>query len=224
MMAPIFDEFYTDFIESEQLDSLLEIGFRHFGKYFFRYSHNYFQDKIVKVLPLRIRLENYRHSNSQKKIIKKNQFLQTNIIPCILNDEIHELFEIHSNRFEYGRPNSIYNFMNSEEPNNIPNQMFKVEVRNESKLLASSFLDIGKFATSSIYGMFHPDYYKYSLGIYTMLLEIEWSILNEKKFYYPGYVYTTPSFYDYKKQFYGLESFDFKTGMWFTYERNFPNE
>jgi arginine-tRNA-protein transferase len=223
-MTPIFDEFYADFIESEQLDSLLEIGFRHFGKHFFRYSHNYFQEKIVSVLPLRINLEKYKHSNSQKKIIKKNQILDTRIIPCILNDEIHELFELHSNRFEFGKPSSIFDFINIEEPSQIPNQMFLVEVRQDSKLLAGSFLDNGESATSSIYGMFHPDYYKYSLGIYTMLLEIEWSISNKKKFYYPGYAYTTPSFYDYKKQFYGLEALDFGTGTWFTYERNFPNE
>ena len=37
------------------------------------------------------------------------------------------------------------------------------------------------------------------------------------RFYYPGYAYRGPSFYDYKKNFSGLEFYDWETG-WKTYQ------
>jgi arginine-tRNA-protein transferase len=46
-----------------------------------------------------------------------------------------------------------------------------------------------------------------------MLKEIELSIAEGKEFYYQGYSYEGPSFYDYKKQFCGSEAFDW-SGKW----------
>ncbi|HNM06329.1 MAG TPA: hypothetical protein PKK05_25645, partial [Leptospiraceae bacterium] len=56
------------------------------------------------------------------------------------------------------------------------------------------------------------DLSKRSLGIYTMLLEIEYSIQMKKDYYYPGYAYVETSFYDYKKNFNGLEYLDWNKG------------
>jgi len=61
--------------------------------------------------------------------------------------------------------------------------------------------------------MFDPQITTRSLGIYTMLLTIDYAAKNGKAFYYPGYAYEGNSFYDYKKRFSALESFDWK-GNW----------
>jgi arginyl-tRNA--protein-N-Asp/Glu arginylyltransferase len=45
-----------------------------------------------------------------------------------------------------------------------------------------------------------------------MLLEIKFACENRKNFYYHGYIYEGKSFYDYKKQFRGLETSDWKGG------------
>ena len=80
-------------------------------------------------------------------------------------------------------------------------------------LLPSAIFDVGARSVSAIYGMFEPDLATRSLGIFTMLKEIEFAIENEKEFYYQGYAYDGPSFYDYKKRFRVTESFDWK-GNW----------
>jgi arginine-tRNA-protein transferase len=61
--------------------------------------------------------------------------------------------------------------------------------------------------------MFDPFVTARSLGILTMLKEIEYATMNGMKYYYPGYAYQTPSMYDYKKRFSALESYDW-SGTW----------
>ncbi|HYF38029.1 MAG TPA: GNAT family N-acetyltransferase, partial [Prosthecobacter sp.] len=81
-------------------------------------------------------------------------------------------------------------------------------------LVAVSFLDVGAQATSAVYGVFEPEYSRRSLGIYTMLREIEFSRERGCRWYYPGYATQEPSAYDYKKQLGGLEFLDWQRGQW----------
>ena len=60
--------------------------------------------------------------------------------------------------------------------------------------------------------MFHLSHAKRSLGIFTMLEAIRYSRDLGCRYYYPGYAYEEPSFYDYKKNFTGLEALDWRRG------------
>ncbi|NJL75726.1 MAG: GNAT family N-acetyltransferase [Saprospiraceae bacterium] len=71
---------------------------------------------------------------------------------------------------------------------------FECEIYDQEKLIAVSFFDLGATSISSIMGMYDPDYSDYSLGYYTMLLEIEYGQERGFEYYYPGYV--TPGFQD----------------------------
>ena len=83
-----------------------------------------------------------------------------------------------------------------------------VNVFYQNKLIACSYFDQSEKATSSIYAMFDPDFKNYRLGIYTLLLEIEYAISEGLSYAYLGYSYSISSFYDYKKGFNGLERFN----------------
>ena len=56
--------------------------------------------------------------------------------------------------------------------------------------------------------MFEPVTKDRSLGIFTMLKEIEYSIQTGCEYYYQGYAYEGESFYDYKKRFASTYVFD----------------
>jgi arginine-tRNA-protein transferase len=84
-------------------------------------------------------------------------------------------------------------------------------------LLAASFLDVGERAVSSVYAIFAPEETQRRLGIFTMLLEIEWALENKKEFFYQGYCFEEDSFYDYKKRFRGVEKFDW-IGNWESFD------
>jgi len=80
-------------------------------------------------------------------------------------------------------------------------------------LLAASFFDFGRTSVSSIYGIFDPDERTRSLGIFTMLKEIEFARETGRPLYYHGYAYEGESYYDYKKRFGAIEVFDWN-GNW----------
>jgi arginine-tRNA-protein transferase len=165
------------------------------------------EGRICRVLPLRIRLSDFSFSKSQRRIFKKNQNLQTVIRPIEITDEKENLFERHKRRFKSGVPASLYDFL-SFDAAKTPCEALEVCVYKNEKLLAASFFDVGAKAISGIYAVFEPEETSRSLGIFTMLLEIDFALANGKSFYYQGYAYEGNSFYDYKKRFRALERFD----------------
>lgn len=211
----INEEFYSYEVLPHQLDKLLAQGWRHFGTHFYRYNLGFLHGDFRFVLPLRIRLADFKYSKSKRRVLRKNQDLQTVIRPIILDNEKHALFERHKARFDHGVPKSIFSFLDIDAAN-VPCKALEFCVYDKDKLLAVSFLDIGKNSVSSIYAMFEPTVTKRSLGIYTMLLEIQYAIENNKTYYYQGYAYEGESFYDYKKQFNALEKYDW-FGNWVDY-------
>lgn len=215
---PIFinEEFQTPRVSPPQLDVLLGDGWRHFGEHFFRYNIGFYENTLRRVMPLRIRLNDFKISKSQRRVLKKNQDLQIHIRPIEITPEKENLFERHKQRFNHAVPDSLYDFL-SDEPADVPCKALEVVVYEGNKLLAASFFDVGATAVSAVYAMFDPKEFSRSLGIFTMLLTIEYASKNDKTFYYPGYAYEGNSFYDYKKRFSALEKFDWN-GNWIDFK------
>ncbi len=207
----INEYFMTRKITAETLDSLLANGWRHFGTYFFRYNINVHQGQLCKVIPLRIDLQKFTFSKSQQKIWKKNQDLDIHIQPIQINQDVLDLFEKHKTKFKENIPENIYTFL-SYHPAKVPCAAVEIGVYKADKLLAMSFLDLGKESVSSVYGMYDFEWANRSLGIYTMLLEIDFALKTNRRYYYHGYCFDMPSFYDYKKKFNGLQGFDWQGG------------
>ena len=194
------------------MDAFWANGWRHFGENFFRYNFAFYEGEIRRILPLRIRLSNFSLSKSQRRILKRNQDLQTIIRLAEITPEKKSLFKQHKRRFKRGVPNSIYDFL-SFDAARAPCEVLEVCVYAREKLLAASFFAVGEISVSSIYAMFALEESPRSLGIFTILLEIDFAQKHQKKFYYQGYAYTGNSFYDYKKRFSALEQFNWN-GQW----------
>ncbi len=202
----INEAFYADHVPPEAFDSLLADGWRHFGRHFFRYNYGVYNNELRRVLPLRIRIADFELSKSQRRTIRQNRDLQTEIGRFTITPEIEDLFHRHKQRFRSGVPDSIYDFLAREGES--PTDCHSVTVRKNGDLVATSFFDIGNESLSSIYGIFEPELAARRLGIFTMLLEIEYAREKGKSFLYHGYAYEGESFYDYKKRFNAIEVFD----------------
>jgi len=201
-------------ITPEQLDRVLARGWRHFGQIFYFYQEIREEEEdpphVFQVRPLRIRLHQFKRSKSQRRTWNRNTDLSIKVRPYQRSDELDELFELHKERFSKDIPDSLDSFLGeSDAPS--PTDTRQLEVRLDEKLIACSFLDIGKNSVSSIYAMFHPEEHRRRLGIHTMLLELQWAKENNMALYYSGYAYLEPSGYDYKKSFHGLEFYDWET-------------
>ena len=203
----INEEFYAESVTLAQLDMLLADGWRHFGTHFFRYNLGVYEDEIRRVIPLRIRVADFTHSKSQRRVLRRNADLDVQIQPIEIIDETHDLFDRHKRRFKSGVPDSIFDFVSIDAANG-PTKGLEVSVRDGDELVAASFFDVGETSISSIYGIFDPNATSRSLGIFTMLKEIEYARDSGKTLYYHGYAYEGESFYDYKKRFSAIETFD----------------
>jgi len=209
----INQEFFAESITPQQLDLLLADGWRHFGTHFFRYNFGVHEFEIRAVIPLRIRLADFRFSKSQRRVIRKNADLKLEILPVHITPEKELLFDRHKLRFKFGIPDSIYDFI-SVDP---PCETFEINASLNDRVIAASFLDIGADSVSSVYAMFEPAEASRSLGIFTLLKEIEFAREKGKEFFYLGYCYEGGSFYDYKKRFAATEMYDWQ-GNWKRFE------
>ena len=207
----INEEFGADKVLPEQMDSLWAAGWRHFGPHFFRYNVGFLRLDIRFVLPLRIRLSDFTPSKSQRRVLRRNADLEIRFGPARITNEDHRLFHRHKTRFDHSVPESIYNFI-APEPDGFPCECSEIRVFDQGELIAVSYFDVGRSAISGVYGIFEPEAKNRALGIFTMLKEIEWASETGREFYYQGYAYDGPSFYDYKKRFRSTEAFDWKGG------------
>lgn len=212
----INEQFVAEQVSAGDLDLLLARGWRHFGTEFFRYNLGFYGFDIRRVLPLRIRLSRFSLSKSQRRVLRKNADLKVIFRPIEITPAAESLFHTHKGRFLTGTPDSLYDFL-SREPAVSPCEGKEVSVYKENELVAVSYFDVGGSTLSGIYAMFEPRESTRSLGIFTMLKEIEYAIETGREFYYQGYAYEGESFYDYKKRFRGTEVFDWKEG-WETFE------
>jgi leucyl-tRNA---protein transferase len=161
---------------------------------------------------LRYGLLNFELSKSQRIIRKRNQDLTHVIRPTKIDNEKHELFFQHLVKYRTNHPDSIYDFV-SIDPKR-PFKTWELCVYKGEKLVACTFMDVTPHSISSTYAMYDLTESKRSLGIYTMILEIEYAISKRKRHYYPGYAFEKPSFYDYKKKFKNVEFFDWQNKIW----------
>lgn len=208
----INENFLADKVTPFQMDFLLAEGWRHFGQHFFRYNVGIYKQELRLVHPLRIRLDEFVLTKSKRRIRRKNADLEVVVRPASIDTQKQQLFHRHAARFEHSIPQSIFTFLD-ENPSEIPCKTLELCVFDKEQLAAVSFFDVGETSVSSIYAMFEPEFAKRSLGILTILLEIEYAIEKGKSHYYLGYAYEGESFYDYKKEFNATETFDWQ-GRW----------
>jgi arginyl-tRNA--protein-N-Asp/Glu arginylyltransferase len=235
-MTPlIFEEFTCEHAEPEQMDALWARGWRHFGTQFFRNSLHFQAGEWLTIVPLRIRLADYKLSKSQRRVLRKNADVECRVEPLEVTDELRAMFHRHKQRFTENVPENLSDFLGADriavlqetsavtfadttemvaESPSRPCETMMISCYLSSQKVAVSFLDVGLKAASSVYGIFEPEHSARSLGIFTMLKEIEYAQRRGMEFLYPGYATHEPSHYDYKKQFAALEGYDWWTEAW----------
>lgn len=222
MLMPLEYHFPDNLVSAKHLDKLLATGYFRTGNYLMRTRILFFNDELLNTLHIRIILEEHQLSKSLRKIMQKNNLQFTyQIQPMALTIEKENLYKLHRKRFKGNASMSLASFMYDNYNKHIFNT-FEINVFENNKLVAFSFFDVGVNSMASLIGIFHQDYAKYSLGIYTMLLEMEYAKSIHLKYYYPGYVAYEPSQFNYKlrlsEQF---EFYDWYSKRWISFESRY---
>jgi len=207
-MQPVKDEHFVSWQQTpEQMDALWASGWRHFGPIFYRYEQCLTPKGLRNVRPLRIAVERFKLSKSQRRILRKNSDVELRVRPAELLTDRQRLFDLHKTRFTENVPNSLEDFL-GPAPQAGPCLTVELGAFLNDRLIAASYLDIGETSVSSIYGFFDPDESRRSLGTATLIWELLLARRTGKRWHYPGYAYLEPSPYDYKKRFSPMEVFD----------------
>lgn len=188
-------------------------GWRHFGTHFFRSSLQTGDQGWLAIVPLRIRLSEFKPGKSQRRVLRKNADVLCTFEPSQITGEFRGMFDIHKRRFTDNEPSDLADFLGGE-PATRPCEGLMLRCELNARTVAVSFLDVGQKAMSSVYAFFDPEYSHRSLGIFTMLKEIEFAQTNGMELYYPGYATEGHSHYDYKKRFRPMEGYDWIRDVW----------
>ncbi len=168
-------------IDNDDLDSLLEAGYRHFGCYFFRPVCTH----CHRCVPIRVLLPGYKFPRSARRLFNRNSRFRTEVTEPRPSGEAFELYRLHKKRFgeismeHYDQfvESFFYHFSSS----------YQLSVFDGDKLICVSHFDMTDFALSAIYCYFDDTYAKNSLGSFAIYKEIELGLQNSLQYLYLGY-------------------------------------
>lgn len=205
----------------------LEYGWYRMGQTVFTCHFLFFDDNLYSPIWLRLPLEGYRFRKSLRKIKRRvEERFEVKVRPAFVDEEKELLFQHFKKHFKGKLYGSIKEAMFDGHESNVFNT-WEVAVFDNGKLIAFSFFDLGHLAIASIKAVYDNEYSKYSLGIYTMLREIQFGWEKGFDYYYPGYFVPGYPRFDYKLRIGKPEEvqyYDLKTSTWLPYSTFDPEK
>ncbi len=196
------------------LDNHLARGWRPYGQRI--YTADFIQLKlgeVYSVLPTRLDLATHQWRKGQRRLLRKNkEKFQFTVQPASLDAEKTRINDLYRNYFpdKSVEDLSIHLSHNDRQIFNT----FELCIYDNGQLVAFSFFDLGQQSAYSKVGIYDPAYSQYSLGLYSMYLEIKWLMAQSFRYYYPGYISPETPLFDYKRKIGILECWHFQNKTW----------
>lgn len=186
-------------LEPEQLDQLLEAGYRRSGRFFYRTRC----PQCVACEPLRVEVERFQPSRSQRRAQKLGDTrLQTRIGPPSVDPRRLDLFNRH--RHERHLSQSDTEVEEADYRSFLGNscaESAELSLWFEGLLIAVSIFDIGANSLSAVYCYFDPDYSRLSLGTYAIMQQLAFARLRKFRWLYLGMMVAENAHLNYKLKY-----------------------
>ena len=210
---------YPTKLTAAELDQYLALGWFRMGQVIFTTRFIFFFGKLYSVLWLRLPLVDYRPKKRLRKLLRQNKArFRIEYGPARIDREKELLYIRYRVDRDRLTADSLYSSLLDFNGKSIYNT-WETRVYDGQQLVAFSFFDLGHTSAESITGVYAPEYGRYSLGIFTMLLEAEWMQARGMKYYYPGYVVPGYAPFAYKTRL-GEEQLEYflpERGLWEPY-------
>lgn len=204
---------YTQGTTKEHYDKLLSEGWFRGTGVIYKSDIVCMDEDLLSTVHIRLPLSNFGFKKRHLKLLKKNNALfHYTIGPPSINAEKENLYCQHLDRFKSFVHNSLSDLINTGLED-ITFETTEICVYYENRLIALSYFDSSDTSMASILCVYDQEYSTFSLGIYTMLLEIQIAQSKSIDYYYPGYVMDLPSCFDYKLSLGTMEWLD-TSGNW----------
>ncbi|RRB15610.1 arginine-tRNA-protein transferase [Larkinella knui] len=202
-------------MKGSQLDLYLSLGYFRMHQNLFTCRYLVFDDTVFPVHWLRFTLPTVNYGSKQRSLLRRNTTFSVDVKPFVLTQEIEALYAIYRNSVDFEAPESVGFWLFNGERYAVFDT-YAVEVRDESRLIAVGIFDNGEQSIAGIMNFYHPDYRRHSLGKYLMLQKINHARLQQKLYYYPGYIVSNYPKFDYKlfPDEAASEVFDDNSGQW----------
>ena len=198
------------------LDNYLAAGYRPSGQSIYISEFiQIVQGELISVIPTRLPLAGHHFRKSARKLLRRNDAKYRAVIQPAVDPtpDQHRVYQAYSQQEpEKGSIALDYHLRQGNGKRVLNTHESRIYLGPE--LVAFSYFDVGQETAYSKMGVYHPDQHKDSLGIYSMLLEVRYCMLQGFAYYYPGYVSRQHPAFDYKHRIGALEFFDFRTQSW----------
>ncbi len=187
-LKPYYYSVNPDVITGVELDQLLSLGWYRMHQYLFTCSHIGLEEPH-RVHWLRYAINEITSRPSHRRIVHRcrNFHFVIEDFTTIRADHT-ELHKQYRSSIDFdGALNIMDCLFGDEETVNIFNTK-SISVFDQDQLIAGGYFDVGDKAAASILHFFNPDYSRYSLGKYLILLTIDYLKFHHYEYYYPGYV------------------------------------
>ena len=146
---------------------------------------------------LRLVVPQVQYGSKQRQLFRQNARFTVAIKPLRLTAEYEALYARYSENIDFETAASLEALLLAGATYSVFNTQI-IEIRDGDQLIAGGIFDCGTTTIAGIVNFYHPDYRKYSLGKYLLLLKTEYARSRQLAYYYPGYlVHGYPKF-DYK--------------------------
>ena len=160
--------FQTSDMPEALYESLLNVGWRRSSNIFYLNDC----ENCKECIPIRVDADNFKASKSQRKCLNKNADIRIEREPATFRQQDFELFKKYDESWHDSKHNvdeESYRQMNVESP--LCTEVMRYFIADE--LVGLSWIDVLPNAISSVYFSFDPDFSERSLGVFSMLKEIE---------------------------------------------------
>ncbi|MEM9527361.1 MAG: GNAT family N-acetyltransferase [Bacteroidota bacterium] len=211
----------------EELDQFLPSGYRPAGQsiYATDYLRTEEDDGVYGCIQLRLPLRDFHFKKRHRRLMSKHaNYFRTEIGPASLPDAA--MYEVNRRYMEVhpakSREDIEFHLVSEFTGERVLNtHCLKVFLKD--RLVAFSFFDVGQRTVYTKAGIYDPAFSDYSLGTYTLLLELEWAVAQGYNYYHPGYFAPEYPVFNYKLKFGSVEYRDCLTELWHPLPKNDPS-
>lgn len=173
-------------VSPDEQQALIERGWRRFGAQYFRPVCG----ACAECVSLRVPVAGFRPSKSQRRAWRKCQSLRVSVRTPVADEERLALYRAWHGERERARGWPV-SPMDLGEYSRVfcmaHDGAREFDYYEGDRLVAIGFVDETPGALSSIYFFYHPDVAHLSLGVASVLFEIEWARTRHRPHVYLGY-------------------------------------
>ena len=196
------------------LDRYLASGWYRMGARMFTCRYNFYPNGFLTTVWTRLPLHGHQAPKRVRKLLRRNgRHLTYRVHRARAGAEEERVFGLYRASKDYDLHSTAAHYLRHDPE--VPFETWQVSVYEDDRLIAFSYFDRGESALQSVCGYYDPAYQQYSLGLYTMAVEVEQAKDWGMAYHYAGYIVPGNDTFEYKRRVGALEAFDDVARAWY---------